>query len=1085
MAYLRHPCIGSESVVFVTEDDIWTVACLGGVARRLTFAQGRFDFPVLSPDGQWLAAAANEDGAWDVVVLPADGGLTKRLTWSGAGGARPVAWLGNERIVFVTGIKSFTGVADQKILCAVDIHTGIVEELPYGFSSAVAYGDNNRVALLRKGSNPAWWKRYRGGLAGEIWIDTSGSGEFVRILEDLRGNLASPAWLGERLYFVSDHTGIANVHSCSPCGGDVQQHTHHSDFFVRCLASGQSKLVYQMAADLHVLDLTEEKSVLLSVVVRSTVPQRQEKFCDVWDNLETVTLHPVKEIASVVTRGKLFHLGFWHGPVEQHGVRQGVRYMHPTWLPAGEEYVVACDAGGHWQLVSFTSKGDGKLVPGSENIGRPTEIRASPQGRKIAVSNYREELWTVDLDSGEIHRVFAESGFQLHGFDWSPDGGWLAFARNVNAQANAIFLFDCESRVSHQVSSGRFQDCCPSFSPKGDYLYFASTRDFSVLYSDVTFSLDFPRSGMIMALPLRADLRSPLFKEPKEYEDEEDDDDDDEGDKESSARRPASKSRSAEEADSDEEDLVVKVDLDDIIARLVALPGVSERLEDVIAIEDKVLFMAQPIETLSSWEADEEHATLKCFDLESEKVDVLAEEVSDFAVSLDRKRLLLEIDGVVRIVEAGKKPDFDHEKDGNCRKSGVLDLDRIRVQVSMREEWKQMFGEVWRLQAEHFWTSDMAGIDWNDVYARYQPLLDKVGSRSEFSDLVYEVHGELGTSHAYEFGGDYREHPEYKTGFLGADLQFDQALGKWRIERILRGDSWVLDASSPLAAPGLGIADGDWLLAIDGQDLSAEFSPSQALHCRAGTELTLDVAPAANVGNRRRVTIHVLSSEMKLRYRDWVEGNRRRVSEASGGRLGYIHIPDMGPAGFGAFFRDFVPESVCDGLVVDARFNRGGHVSELLLEVLSCKVRGLCQSRWFGVSTYPTLAPRGPLVALTNSFAGSDGDMFPHVFKMAQLGPLVGTRTWGGVVGIMGRHPLVDGSLTTQPEFAHWFADVGWKLENHGTEPDIHVESRPQDEARGFDVQLNKAIEVALAQLKDYKPLSLDGDPHPCMALKR
>ncbi|MGD8394510.1 MAG: PDZ domain-containing protein, partial [Candidatus Eiseniibacteriota bacterium] len=461
---------------------------------------------------------------------------------------------------------------------------------------------------------------------------------------------------------------------------------------------------------------------------------------------------------------------------------------------------------------------------------------------------------------------------------------------------------------------------------------------------------------------------------------------------------------------------------------------------------------------------------LEAYDLEQQKTVQVAPGISDFRMAARGNALVLRIGNRLRVLPPGVKSEALPKGDRPGRESGWIDLDRVRVEVVPGAEWRQMFREAWRLQRDHFWTPDMSGLDWQQVHDRYLPLVDRVATRSEFSDLIWEMQGELGTSHCYELGGDYRPSPRWMQGHLGADLELDPQRGRWRIAGIPRGDSWDESRCSPLAAPGVALAPGDEILAIDGEPVGREVSPYERLVYKAKQRVELTVrsaAPARRRGGRgrraapaaeRTVIVTTLGSEYGLRYRDWVERNRARVHAETDGRIGYVHVPNMGPVGYAEFHRYYMREVLRDGLIIDVRYNGGGHVSQLLLEKLLRRRVGYDETRWGQPEPYPSDAPAGPMVALTNEYAGSDGDIFSHCFKLYGLGPLIGKRTWGGVVGIWPRHGLIDGTITTQPEFAFWFEDVGWGVENYGTDPDIEVEIRPQDHAAGSDPQMDRAI---------------------------
>ena len=547
----------------------------------------------------------------------------------------------------------------------------------------------------------------------------------------------------------------------------------------------------------------------------------------------------------------------------------------------------------------------------------------------------------------------------------------------------------------------------------------------------------------------------------------------------------------------------VRIDLDGLPERMIPFPMPEGRYRQLRAVKGKTMVLELP-PPVGAPSGDDGHrppsGRLVAWDFAARKQETLSEGVDDVVLNGRATWMLLRSRRRLRVVEAGRKPPEDS---GPSRRSGWLSLGRIRVSIDPPAEWRQMLREAWRLQRDQFWTEDMAGLDWRAVYERYLPLVDRVADRAEFSDLMWEMQGELGTSHAYEYGGDHRPSPTWPRGHLGADLRWDETAEAWVVARIVDGDPWDPREGSPLARAGVDVRSGDHLLAIDGRPLGRDFSPDEALAHRAGEAVLLTFAPreeeqeaeearetreeaALDPPDRRRTfTVRTLRDERRLRYRAWVKANRRRVHEATDGRVGYVHVPDMGAGGYAEFHRGFLAEIDREGLIVDVRYNGGGHVSPLILEKLARRRLGYDVQRWGAPVPYPAESVMGPLVALTNEVAGSDGDMFSHAFKIMGLGPLVGVRTWGGVVGIWPREVLVDGSVTTQPEFSMWFHDIGWQLENHGAEPDIEVEIRPQDHAVGEDPQLDRALEEIQSRLAEDPPRLPEFAPPPTRALPR
>jgi tricorn protease len=598
-----------------------------------------------------------------------------------------------------------------------------------------------------------------------------------------------------------------------------------------------------------------------------------------------------------------------------------------------------------------------------------------------------------------------------------------------------------------QVTNPVLRDMRPAFDPAGRYLYFLSARTFDPVFDNLHFDAGFPRGVRPYLLTLRRDLASPFI--PK-------------------AEAPKSEAeQQLEQGKKDEQPLTLKpveIDLDGIAGRIVAFPVPEGRYDRVMGTHEGAVFLSMPVEgTLNeNWVPGppEAKGTIEGYHFDSYKHEPLIEAVSDFVVTPDGKTLLYRASERLRVLKAGEKPSSEGGSEAG-RVSRWLDLERVKISVQPEVEWRQMFAEAWRLQREQFWVPDMGGVDWKAVYQRYSPLVARLGSRGELSDLMWEMQGELGSSHAYEIGGEYRRHPEYTQGHLGVDWRLDAQSARVVITRIVEGDPWDAEATSSLRTPGVNAQAGDAILAINGRAVSADVLPDQLLVNQAGREVQV-LLQSADGGESRSVTVRATVDSHAGRYRDWVESNRRAVHEATGGRVGYLHRPDMAYSGFSEFHRYFLMEYDRDALIVDVRFNGGGMVSGLLLEKLSRRRLGYDFQRWGPPEPYMLQSPRGPLVALTDENAGSDGDIFSHAFKMLGLGPLVGMRTWGGVIGIEPYITLADGSVTTQPEFSFWFNDVGWGVENYGTDPTIEVEYLPQAYVAGKDPQLERAIAEAV-----------------------
>ncbi|MCW3100762.1 MAG: hypothetical protein JWL77_6380, partial [Chthonomonadaceae bacterium] len=660
--------------------------------------------------------------------------------------------------------------------------------------------------------------------------------------------------------------------------------------------------------------------------------------------------------------------------------------------------------------------------------------------------------------------------------NWSPDGRWVAYGFSTTMYTSAIKLWERATGVTQAITEPILADSDPAFDPEGKYLYFIGQRELNPVYDGLHFDLGFPKGTRPYLITLKADTPSPFTPQARPLH-------------ETPKPKPETEEITPEEEATGEvpskpADALpksVEIDLEGILNRVVAFPVPEGRYGQIAGIKGKVLFTTYPVEgALGSGVPDPgPKGVLEMYDLKELKHEPLIGKVSEFTLSQDGKTLAYRSGRKLRVVVAGMKPDDKAGADPG-RKSGWIELGRIKVSVEPGVEWRQMAREAWRLQRDYFWTADMSQVDWDAVWNKYAPLVDRVGTRGEFSDLMWEMQGELGTSHAYEMGGDYRSEPSYPTGFLGANLTYDTEAAVYRIGHIVQGAPGEARASSPLLAPGVQVKEGDALLAINGRTLSTTVQPMELLVNLAGSEVVLTVQ--GSDGKTRDVTVTTLKSEFPARYREWVEANRRYVHEKTGGKVGYVHVPDMGANGFAEFHRLYLAEADRDGLIVDVRYNRGGHVSQLLIEKLARRRVGYDIQRWGQPQPYPDHSIAGPIVALTNQFAGSDGDIFSHVFKLKKLGTLIGKRTWGGVVGIWPRNPLADGAVTTQPEFSFWFQDVGWGVENYGTDPDIDIDIAPHDYARNYDPQMEKALEVIQQQLEENPVVRPDFAVRPSLA---
>ncbi|MBN1297922.1 PDZ domain-containing protein [bacterium] len=1082
----REPAIHNRTIVFLADDDLWRLSPDSQRPERITTCRGIPRDPRISPDGQWLAFTGAEEGIPEVTVMSMTGGPMQRLTFSGLPGAKVLGWTPDStRIIYSTTAQS--PFRSWGIIHSIGRDGDDPRNMQIGWGASVHFGPSGGCVLGRFGRDMAFWKRYRGGRCGEIWIDRDGSGSFQKWV-NMDANLAWPMWIGDRIFFLSDHEGIGNLYSCSIEGSDIRKHTNHDTFYVRNPQSDGKTIVYQHAGDLWVYDPITESPERQTIELPSPFKQRNRKMPLLGSKLESVDIHPKNCSLVAIARGKCFHFPHWAGAVVALGETGGrVRYRQARWLNDGERIIAVTDEGGEERLIIFSTDASIKpLLLSDSPIGRIIKIVPVPGVDRVIIINHRHEIGEVDCHSGSYELIDRSLYHRFDSCDVSSDGRWVAYPCSIDPHRMAIRVFDRRMQCHHTVTEPVLIDESPVFDPEGKYLYFLSARVFDPVRSILDFGYSFPRGVVPMALPLRTDQLNPFDEQPSSPCDNQD------KPMESDISADAAKSSAA----SGDPDLAsvsaktdsagatgnhaqtIEIDFDGIAARAVAMPIVDSRFSLLRVTEGKIWFLETPLSgTLADrWPPEPvKGSTLDYWDLKSQTRESVAANVISYDFSRDRTVLMIRTEDGLRVLDASKKP----PKEGDSKpgkKTGWIDLSRLKVSLFPAAEWKQMFRETWRLMRDHYFAEDMSGVDWPEMYDRYLPLVERCATRSDLSDVIWECIGELGTSHAYEFGGDYEPSPQFSMGMLGADLAWDTDSGTYIFTHIVRGDTWNPNANSPLNQPGITVRPGHRLLAVNGMAVTPAHPPGERLLGMAGQSVALTISDGGTPWN---VVIKPIRSEMNARLREWVNAATDRVHHRTDGRVGYLYMQDMGTTGFSQFHRAWLAESFREAVIVDVRNNGGGHVSSLLLERLTRRRLGFEIGRHTPVAPTPPFCVQGPIVALCDEFSGSDGDLFAYKFKAMKLGILIGRRTWGGVVGIAPTHGLVDGTVVTQPEFYHYFDDIGWGLENHGAEPDIVVEMPPDAFARSEDPQLDRAIAVILGLLEQSPPVTPNLPLHP------
>ena len=1065
-AYLKTPSLKGDIIVFITDDDLWSVSRFGGSAHRLTNSHGICREPHISPDGSKIAYLNNSNGQYDIYCIAVQGGIPERITYRGVN--RLTGWKDNNNLSFSSNSDTFS----PRVTFLYDINIKSKKETAVNLGHASCLIMNGKKRLLgRNIGDPARWKRYRGGTAGTLWIDENGKDNFKKLLPNIKSNFSNPQWIEEKVFFISDHEGIGNIYSVATNGRGLKRHTHCDSFYVRSFNHDDGFLCYQSGASIYLTEIKSGESTLVNIKVPSSFNQSTPRIEDAENFLQEFTLREDSLEISAIIRGQLFHRSPWQGSPLRKG-KEHSRYKSPLFLKAKKgkkdvRFLFAVELNEEneettkiFNLLEGQQDNEGKILAPKNDWGKIIEVKDNQDQNILAISNNRNDLFLLDYLSGEVKKIESNKYGRYETFNWSPCGRYLAYSHYESRDNPSLYLYDLQKKKSQKLLQSVLHDFSPSFSPDGKYLYFLGIRDFHPIYSETHFELSFPLAVKPYALVLTKDTPSPmdLFLN---FENDQDDDQDE-------VEHKKGKSVSKKEEQIEE----TKIDFKDIDQRVIALPVPLGGYRQLDCIQDKLFILRHE---LSGMDGDPtlqrmptSKTSLHTYCLKEKKMETFQKGCEGFELSGDGNHIILDTDDGLRLVATDAKPSDGDECN---KKDGFLSLENIKLFLDPKEEWKQMYQEGWILQREHFWSPDMNKINWQQVYKDYLPLLDKVHTRSEFSDLMWEMQGELGTSHCYEFGGDYFRKPfAYQNGNLAANLQWNASKKTFTIENLAKGDSWVSPACSPLTAPGVSLSEGDSILGMDGRPFSKVGDLTESLEGRSSMKISLHIKRkgASKVEN---VDVTPNKSSHLARYRDWVNANKEMVHKLSKGKIGYVHIPDMGLHGFSEFYRNFLTEYKKEGLVVDVRYNGGGHVSQHLLKILAQKLVGFDKTRHMDIEPYPQFAVNGPIVALTNEHAGSDGDIFSHTFKLMDIGPLVGTRTWGGVVGIWPRHPLNDGTMTSQPEFSFWFKDVGYNVENYGTDPDIEVERMPKDWKMNKDNQIEAAVKEALRLRTKTPPL--------------
>jgi tricorn protease len=1056
--YLRYPHLAGDLLTFAAEDDIWlaslseTAQGRGCRARRLTTDRAPVQHPRLNPSATHVAWTSTRDGTRsngrgprEAYAVPVDGGPGTRLTYWGDQFATVRGWVSDDEALVLSRAGQPSSLKTWAF--AVPLK-GPARRLDYGPAGDVSVRDGAVLvgsAMNFEPTDPAEWKRYGGGAGGRIWYSPDGS-RYAQILADVGTNLVNPAFVGARVVFLSDHEGTGALYSAKPDGSDLRRHTDLGEYYARHATTDGQRVVYQRAGEIWLLASLDAEPVRLDIELSGERTGRASYPVSAAAQVGSFTLGPTGQVAAVEVRGTVHWLPARDQAAQDQAAHDqaaqneagrdraarvllatpGVRGRLPVIIPGQDAVVCASDRDGEDGLDVIPVDGSAARRIGPGEFGRILELAVAPDGSLAAVASDDGRLLTVTLDGQAVITEIARcADEEVAGLAFSPDSALLAWSQPWRPERGAaqIRLARLADGTVTDVTPPRFDDTSPAFTLDGKYLVFLSNRTFDPVYDAHILALGFLPGVRPYLVTLRATASSPFGPEQPD------------GLVEGSA----------------------DIDLAGLAERIVPFPVAAGRYDTLRAVTGGVVWLDRPRAGVlgeAAIGAAEQHPTrLIRYDLDQRQRYVEGEGLDDFVVCAGGARL------------AYRKADSLEIKLTGADAAVSIDLDRIEVTVEPQAEWRQMYHETWRLMRDNFWRADLGGLDWAAMGERYRPLVDRIGCADDLLDVLCELQGETRTSHTGVLHPPAAGNPGLALGLLGADIEPTKD-GTWRIARILPGESSVMGARSPLAAPGVAAAAGDHIVAVDGQPVDPDLGPNALLVGKAGqpVELTLQ----RDAGTRRAVVVP-LASEHAIRYHDQVARQRVAVRAASGGRLGYLHIPGANPGGWAELHRDLYTEFQCDGLIVDLRDTMGGSASHLLAEKLARRIIGWNVSRYDEPVSYPPDAPRGAVVAITDGYASSGGDFLVQALKFYGIS-VVGTRTWGGVIGCDLRYQLIDGTIPAQPKYAGWFPDLGWGVDNHGVEPDVEVTMAPHDWAAGTDPQLDTAIRLALQALEQHPP---------------
>jgi tricorn protease len=1067
---MTQPAISASHVAFIYAGDLFVADLNGGATavtvtnvRRLTTDDGVESNPVFSPDGKSIAFSAQYDGNVDVFTVPVTGGSPVRLTWHPGADTVQGFTPDGKAVLFTSQRAAFTGRYSQ--LYTVPVQGGIEQALAIPNAARATYSpDGQRIAYSPIAARHLQWKQYRGGTVSRLWLYNTNGHAIEKIPQPAsRANDVDPMWIGDSVYFRSDRGGEFNVYAYETKTKQVRQITKHTDFPVLTASAGANRIVYEQAGALHVLDPQSGSSQRLKIGVASDLRETRSRFVKGARWIRDATLSPTGARAAFGFRGEIVTVPGEKGDVRNLTNSVGAHDRYPAWSPDGRSIAWFSDMSGEYQL--YIGAQDGKGAPRAIKVAGEGFYNApvwSPDSQKLAYFDNAQAIYWLDVKSGVSKKVASQP---IYGpivtisYAWSPDSKWLAYAMDNQALITTVYVHSTEQGKSFQVSDGLSDVRDPAFDKSGKYLFFLASTDagpvkdwFAQSNADMRATF-----GIYLAV-LPNDQVSPLARESDEEKPA-----DEKKDEKKEEKKPEDKKDDAptpEEKTPPKKDRPFRIDLEGLEYRILDLPIPPADLSNLQTGTDGQVYYLKTVDGKTS---------LNRYDLTSRKNETLLPEANDYVVSADGKKLLYRNGNAWSIVPTTKKIEPSE---------GRIGVDTIEVRIDPRTEWKQIFDEAWRINRDYFYAPNMHGVDWAKQKEKYAAFLPDVATRADLNRVLQWMSSELSVGHHNVGGGDTLTEPRtVPGGLLGADYEI--ANGRYRLKKVYGGLNWNPQLRAPLTEPGVNAKAGEYLLAVNGRDLRPPTNIYSLFENTSGKIVEISLGPNADGSRSRMVQVVPIANEAALRNRDWVEGNLKKVDKATGGRVAYVYVPNTGGSGHTYFKRYFYPQVYKDAVIVDERFNGGGSVADYYIDILRRPFIANWAMRYGADLKTPFASIQGPKAMIIDETAGSGGDLLPWMFRKYKMGPLIGQRTWGGLVGTLGFPVLMDSGSITAPNLAIWTPEDGWVVENEGVPPDIEVEQTPADVIAGRDPQLEKAIEVVLAELKKNPPAKVVRPPYP------